>query len=954
MQRIHSEVKDKIKTVQDAKARFDEYRQRFDNIKRLVREPTTDNLILLGSQVLGHLDEDPAASLRAGVCTLVHKTKPVRALIERARQPGFVSEKVRTVVVSQIGRLPDFTSQARRYAGLILANVSPNRRSAWLIDLLDRSYPVGISDATAMRAKRELAEIALRLWPRTLIEQIPQTHRDRLLNELRKRVGIATDDELIDKIRLLAIPKLDVRLDQVLLLVDEQAFVIGSWLQIKRSIARLRGFELEANRIQGELERAIERLLLNTLVKDKVLAELPFDVMEAKAEELSRSVDGKVALWDRIVEKTEATAGCAAGSAVSEMVDLQIGARTAREVSEAREAAIRHPESETGGTPAQMQPSPSGGQPGTAEEQMMLQAAEMAFPGYGTAARLAISVLKGIQQSQSLARQISDLTKESNRLLQQELQLLETIDAARIAVESSKLAGEVSDARRASFLAQYDALSRATQRTGDQQLKALELIARRQPLIFYLAERLREEYDLLDRSISLWGPSGGSVHDAIRTLIENDPQNLRLALDSDIHLYQWLDRDGERNRTDVDRITTHWRQMLRLATDVCTRIGCLPGRSRLAQVQQTALVDVCELMIEAECTRLRRWIRSGKSQGDGGELSRFTTQISFDVDGGLVPAEHLNVRVVDVRLGSYTASGEPMLLDRAELRHPGIGFVRTPHGYARDGLVPSETASFDWPSPWDLETLAVRWGTPASPSRRHFEGYSLLTTWTLSLPWAQQMRGLDTTTRRSETGSDGRPQSGILIRVAYSYHLPLTFEVEQAFISQADNPSAENRTRRAVIPMRGPARADLLEIVVPGALLKLIGTSDDYVAARGAWLNEPESIAKLDCQPSRDVSHLSFAKRLCVDAVPTAERAKAVRDEARQLLRSCLGPPFLPATTGDLQRAERELDQIIRTRFGKEYTQALALIGAQYGGQSPSVEPRSTFSLCEAIRQRRT
>ncbi len=954
VQRIHDEVKDKIKTVQDAKTRFNEYRQRFEDIKRLVREPTSDNLILLGSQVLEHLDEDAAASLRADVCTFVQKNKPVRALVERARQPGAVSETVRSVVTDRIGRLPDFSGQAKEYARSILLEVSPARRTAWMIELLDRSYPVGIENSTANRAKRELAEAALRLWPRTVIEQIPQAQRERLLTELRRRVAIATEEELIDKIRMLAVPRLEVRLDQVILLVNEQVYVIGHWQQIKNAITRLRGFELEANRIQGELETTIERLSLNSLIKDKVLGELPFNVIEAKAEEFSKTIDGKVALWDGIIKKTEASAGCETGGAVAEMIDLQVGARMSRELSEAREAAVRHPESEHGGTPSRRQPTPTSSQPRSPEEQMMLQAAEMAFPGYGTAARLALSVWSGIQQTKDLARQIEDLTNESNRLLQQELQLLATIDAARIALERSKLEGEVSDAKRAAFLAQYDALSRATQTAGDQQLKGLQLIARRQPLVFYLAERLREEYDLLERSISLWGPYGGTIRDTIRTLVETDPQNLRLALDTDIHLYQWLDRDEERARTDIDRITTHWRQMLRLATDVCGRIGCLPGRSRLAQVQQTPLIDICDLMIEAECQRLRNWLRAGKNVADRGALPKFTTQLSFDVGGGIVPVDRLNVRIVDVRLGGYTEQDEPLLLDQAILRHPGIGFVRTPRAYARDALEPAETATFDWPNPWDLEALAVRWGATANPSRRNFEGYALFTTWTLSLSWSQPMRDLETASGRSEIAGNGRLQSGIVMRVAYSYHLPSTFAMEQAFVTQRGSAGVEDTGRRAVIPIKGLARSDLLDLPVPDALLRLIGTSDDYAAARAAWANQPESATNLSCDPSIDISDLSFAERLCVEKIPRAEAWRSVRTEARQLFRSCLPSHLLPGSSNDPQRAERELDQIIRTRFGKEYMTALAILNEQRSGQEPA-DPGAlnTFSLCEAIKNRK-
>lgn len=982
VQEVKREVEsyvEKAEGIRDTVVKTKEY---VEDFKAVIRQPTVENLTRIGVKVMDKLEPNQARELRQGFCRIIDQQKPIGALLEQAREPGQLSDKIRGGIVEGLRQLPDFNVRATGYLRAAIAEVSPARQVAWIRDLLQRSGEVALPHPDADQLRTELVRALAALWPRSLIAKIPDGHRAELMKELQKRFGIGSEEEFVDRIEEVALPRLTVRLNRIALTLGDNVYPVAEWTEIDQLLRRVEAFEVETAKVQARLEAALATITNSAALKEKIAREvfkqIPFGALETEVENLANKAEQAKKVWDGalagIGENIGANCGTVAekGTAVGNLVAMQIGARMAVDIGEAREAAVRHdaaaaptaagpvPPSATGGGGA-------GGGEGAMEREIALQALNAAFPPAGAVAGLGIKVFQGMQETRELGRKMRELTEESIRLTRTEIQLLATIDATRVAIEVNRLDGELSEIRRAAALAQYDILTRAGQMAGAQTLAGLAQIQRRQPLVFYLAERLRQEYDLLDRSIALWGPQGGTVRDAIRRLVEDDPQNIRLALDTDIHLFQWLDRSEERVRTDIDRVLTHWRQLHRLVSDVCDRVGCLPGQSRLGQVQQTAMVDVCTLMASSDCRRLRAWLSQEAGVERRGEAP-FVAEFGFSPDDGHFPANLLNVRVVDFRLGAFArreaaqgSPSEPLLLNSIQLLHPGVAFIRQPQGYVREAMAPSETTSFDWPRPFDLDALGTRWNAAARSSRRHFEGYGLVTSWRLVATRSPSLARIDRDAQGSEvTSAEKGLRSGIFVRVAYSYYLPpVSSEADAAFVARADSPYIRNQMKRAVVQIAGRARQDLRTIEVPESMLQLIGDAQAYAAAQAAWLDgdrKEDEASSLDCdRPAGKAAVTGFATRVCLAPLDAQQQQALVREEAKALVRSCSGAEgMVLRSTPTLRR--REVDHIVASRYGPAYEVAKKLVTGALGAGAPSPENfcgqaiTTTFELCKALR----
>ncbi|MDP4026443.1 hypothetical protein Q8W71_27870 [Methylobacterium sp. NEAU 140] len=952
-----------------------------DAFKAVLRQPTVENLTRIGTKVLDKVAPAQAAELRRGFCRVVEQQKPIAALLEQAREPGILSDKIRGGILEGLRKLPDYDARLPGYLKSVVAEVSPLRQVAWLKDLLRRGGEIPLPPDASDRLRTELVRVVATLWPRSLIARMPSQHRQELLAELRRRFGIGSQEELVDRIEEIGAPRLVVRTDRIVITVGDSVFPVAEWSEFNQALDQLTRFEVEAAKVQDRIQSAVDRLARTGALQDtiarEIFGQIPFGTLEREVENLRGQAANAKKVWDgalaTVGEKLGAPceAGARKGTVVGNLVEMQAGARMALEIGTAREAAVRFDKAPDPGAAPLSPPAGDGidgarGEEGAMEREIALRALDAAFPPAGAVTGLAIKVFQGMQETRELGRKMRELTEESVRLTRTEIQLLATIDATRVAVEVNRLDGELSEIKRAAAVAQYDTLTRAGQKAGAQTLVGLAQIQRRQPLVFYLAERLRQEYDLLDRSISLWGPQGGTTRDAIRRLVEEDPQNVRLALDTDIHLFQWLDRSEDRVRTDIDRVVTHWRQLHRLVSDVCDRIGCTPGQSRLGQVQQTAMIDVCTLMAQSDCRRFRDWLaRDPRIEQRGADT--FSAEIGLNPDEGHIPAHLLNVRVVDVRLGAFarpTANGngarEPLRLNAIQLLHPGVAFVHQPAGFVREAMAPSETTSFDWPGIFDLEALGSRWNAGARPSRRHFEGYGLVTAWRLVATRSPTTARIDRDADGPEADPPARDlRSGVFVRFAYAYHLPPPGSGPvPAFAGQDGNPQIENQLKRPVVQVAGRARADLRTIEIPQGILRLIGDAPAYAAAQATWLDpgrREDAPASLDCkaEPPTEAA-AGFASRVCLASLDAHATEALVREQATALMRSCLGAATLVSRTTATAR-RREVEHLVASRYGPAYEAAKTLARNTLGpGQGVDVRVgektiRSTYEFCPAL-----
>lgn len=251
-------------------------------------------------------------------------------------------------------------------------------------------------------------------------------------------------------------------------------------------------------------------------------------------------------------------------------------------------------------------------------------------------------------------------------------------------------------------------------------------------LFFYYAERLREEYDALDWSLALWAGTQRGTRGKIAELIRSDPNNLRYAMDSQIHLFDWLNRDVEEQREDLQALTVHWLETTALADGICNQLACKSaGTQSQFELQRTSIIRVSQLLTAGDLQALKNW-QAAKSN------TSIDLWFLIHPSANLIPPQHENARIVDLQIGGLTQSPgvapQPVNLSRFELTHPGISYIAIGGKIYRDTQPPKSSTSAQAPHSLDLSLLKSRWTSsiPVAYDSR-FEGYGPFTLWHLRL-----------------------------------------------------------------------------------------------------------------------------------------------------------------------------------------------------------------------------
>jgi ABC-type uncharacterized transport system YnjBCD ATPase subunit len=584
---------------------------------------------------------------------------------------------------------------------------------------------------------------------------------------------------------------------------------------------------IELTRLRGHIDRLVA---LRGEFQTALLRELPANAVENSVTEIAK-IDkrAQARLWDRTMN--------ALPDGTQTLVEQRAGAL----LLGAQAAEVQLPDApavsaDTGSAPApEAAPTqnpinigsttigPSGGGPST-EEALAAAALTAAFPAAG----VALKVLQGVALSSANTQEIKRLENEQLRLIAEMVQMQELERTAQLQEAIAKQEIRVAEALIAAAreqISNYQFAMRAAAQSSDRQRARIAL---RRPLFFYLSERLRQEFFSFDRSLYLWAGIEGTAGHTIEQLVKSDPQNVRLALDSEIHVFDWLNRDRESTRADVDGLLQHWRQLVRLSEDLCHSEGCQPGDGLLGQLQQSPVYRLSELVDRETWKALRTWQTSANPD---------TFTLSFLIHPGLpgFPPAYSGLRLIDLRVATVDATGRTVLASGVTLKHPGVGIVpvHDPASggvrFAREVLLPRQSSSFDPPDAFSLEELRTRWAGIGDPTPRYFEGYALFTSWQLTLQPDYASRNL----------------RDLEIRFAYSYSNPDLAVHERDFVRRSAQlqerenlsvPITEWRICRAA-PAAGatvPRCDPLLNSVLPALLAQAL-LPGDASSLRGSF-----------------------------------------------------------------------------------------------------------------------
>jgi hypothetical protein len=353
------------------------------------------------------------------------------------------------------------------------------------------------------------------------------------------------------------------------------------------------------------------------------------------------------------------------------------------------------------------------------QNQMVGMALNAAFPGAGTALQLAQTF-----GSMDANRQLNEqLAEQSIRLISAYQELVRSSQDAdfsqAISLKEHDRAVALAEAAKAQ-LEQYNGAMDAILDTTQDADARLRLY---RPYFFYLAEMLRQRFDIFDRSLAMWSGATDS-RGFFATSIATDPTLARLALDSEIHLFDWLNRDREATKTDPFVLFVHWEQLVQLAQSYCDDHGCTPGDNRLGQIGTTTRVRVlANLAPPGTKEDFENWKRSGMPQP-------FKFRVTLDPSLKLVPAHFLNLRNLDWNAVPITRTGRiaGTLLSVRHLGHSRIPFEddhgpSVQIGLRDESMLPNEFLPSNRADTFDSAALAARFQDNAP--LRNLEGWGL-------------------------------------------------------------------------------------------------------------------------------------------------------------------------------------------------------------------------------------
>lgn len=293
---------------------------------------------------------------------------------------------------------------------------------------------------------------------------------------------------------------------------------------------------------------------------------------------------------------------------------------------------------------------------------VVLGALNYAFPGAGVALQLGQT-----WASMDADRELQeDYMKRLAAAIREQEQLVRSMQTATRQSALANLQIQRARAVKEAGAVQIQQLGIALSQQMDAIQFNRELMALYRPQFYYIAEALRQKFDAYDRSLADWSdgvPESGFFKQAIL----DDPGNARLALDSEIQLFGWLNRNIESTRTGPYALYHHWRQLVVLARNYCNDNGCKPGDGKLGQIGITLgkrfFRDVQGRLAKRD---FDRWRQETNGNGD------FHMAFSFAPGQLSIPATALNARLIDFAIIPLDRDGNQIGGNAVRLTHTGI------------------------------------------------------------------------------------------------------------------------------------------------------------------------------------------------------------------------------------------------------------------------------------------
>lgn len=370
------------------------------------------------------------------------------------------------------------------------------------------------------------------------------------------------------------------------------------------------------------------------------------------------------------------------------------------------------------------------------------KALDMAFPGVGTATKALLSIADNIFSGYQIVDQLRNIYDQKVKLNEQYIKLLDRYKDNEFNKQLALYETKIANASYDVMLQEHEGYSKMINTAIRNKEDIRRKIAGQLPMMFFYAERLRYYYQRLNKASIFWYGSENSLN----KIIFSDKNNLRLALDPDIKLFDWINSpDITSTREDLFKLFSYWSKLNALITDGITGNKLKYG-DNISEISYTGF-DIHSLN-QSEWINFERWKKYPN------------TPYLFNLDLSQ-PLSPTNIFGFDNSFSSIkTIQVVPIVYDKNKnpinnlISISNMGSSINENGIVEPlGLRTRSSvdeflnldASGNLIIPtYYLKNLKYRWDSPNNDYQPHnFEGYNLRSSWRLTVDPKQDAAKID-------------------------------------------------------------------------------------------------------------------------------------------------------------------------------------------------------------------
>lgn len=364
--------------------------------------------------------------------------------------------------------------------------------------------------------------------------------------------------------------------------------------------------------------------------------------------------------------------------------------------------------------------------------QMAAKALDMAFPGVGTAINTVLNIADAIFSGYQIVDELRGIYQEKVDLNKEYVKLMDNLRDDEFNKQIALYETRISNISYDITLQEHEGFSKLVNNIVGRKKDLRRKISGHLPLLFFYAERLRYYYQRLNKSSIFWYGEGNSLN----KIIFADPNNLRLAIDPDIKLYDWITTpDVTSSREDLFRLFSYWSRIHSLITDGITSNKLKYGEN-VAEISYQ--VFDLEKVNSTQWKDFQRWKRNPNLNFsyDLDLSDPLSSHNPFGFDSSYTSIKC--VQVIPVAIGSngqkihnlITVSNMGLSTNEAGIAEP---LMRKSRSSGDEFLDLDKDNNVIIPTRY-ISSLKYRWDSPNSDYQPfNFEGYNLRSDWKITV-----------------------------------------------------------------------------------------------------------------------------------------------------------------------------------------------------------------------------